>query len=274
MKKIGLLLCVLFGLAKNVTAQTKTDSLYKKADELARLVYSIDNPYEYDPVRIIYTDSIKPKPFNEVSYSWAFSLFKLQKDKIEIFGDKFSISYNNIKIELFKPIKQVISMCPTLELNSTDGKNFRSKNGLVSLSTVKYKGIDYIVEMQVNDSRLNDREVKNYGIILVDGFPVTHNHDPIETTDVFNKKAIDMAHQISGYGRYGSYRFRLRKTDSELLQIANLNYSKAYIEKLQQKNINFSFRWENDFARHIYKIGFYIDGIDPDKKELEAPRGN
>ena len=53
MKKIGLLLCVLFGLVKNVTAQTKTDSLYKKADELARLVYSIDNPYEYDPVRII-----------------------------------------------------------------------------------------------------------------------------------------------------------------------------------------------------------------------------
>jgi len=98
MKKIGLLLCVLFGLAKNVTAQTKTDSLYKKADELARLVYSIDNPYEYDPVRIIYTDSIKPKPFNEVSYNWALSLFKLQKDRIETFGDKFSISIRTSKL--------------------------------------------------------------------------------------------------------------------------------------------------------------------------------
>ncbi|MCX2476789.1 hypothetical protein OQZ33_20825 [Pedobacter sp. MC2016-05] len=126
-----------------------------------------------------------------------------------------------------------------MELNSDDGKNFRSKNGLVSLSTVKYKGVDYIVEMQVNDSKLNDREVKNYGIILVDGFPVTHNHDPIETTDAFNKKAIDMAHQISGYGRYGSYRFRLRKTDNELLQIANLNYSKAYSKNYNRKALIF-----------------------------------
>jgi hypothetical protein len=229
MKKIGVFLFILFGLAKNVTAQIKTESLYKKADEPAGLIYSIDNP---------------------------------------------SISYNNIKIELFKPIKQVISMCPTLELSSTDGENFRSKNGLVSLSTVKYKGVDYIIEIQVDDSKLNDKEVKNYGIILVDGFPVTINHDPIETTDAFNKKTIDMAHQISGYARYGSYRFRLQKVDNELLQIANLNYPKAYVEKLQQKSINFSFRWENDLARHIYKIGFYIDGINPDKKGLEAPRGN
>ncbi|RZL34706.1 MAG: hypothetical protein EOO96_08900, partial [Pedobacter sp.] len=195
MKKISLVFCVLSAVATMLSAQSKTDSFYKKADELDRPVYSIDNPYEYDPVKVIYTDSIKPKPFNEVGLRGALSLFKLQNDRVQIFGDKFYISYNNIKIELFEPIKKVISMCPTLELNAIDGKNFRSKNGLVSLSTVKYKGVDYIVEMQVNDSRLNDREVKNYGIILVDGFPVTHNHDPIETTDAFNKKAIDMAHQ-------------------------------------------------------------------------------
>ncbi|TKC01763.1 hypothetical protein [Pedobacter cryotolerans] len=274
MKKIALLLYVLFGLAKNVTAQTKKDSLYKKADELARLVYSIDNPYEYEPVKIIYADSIKPKPFNEVCISWALSLFKLQKDRIEIFGDKFSISYNDIKIELFKPVNEVISLCPGLAFEEVDSLRFRSKNGLISLSTVKYKGVDHIVEIQVEDTRLNDRKIKNYGIILVDGFPVTHNHDPIETTDAFNKNAVDDAHQISGYGRYGNYRFRLRKTDNESLQIAGLTYPKAYIETLQQKSINFSFKWENNFSRHIYKIGFYIDGIDPNKKEQEAPRGN
>lgn len=274
MKKIGLFLSVLFCLVNIVFGQTKTDSLYIKADALARQVYSIDNPYENEPVRIIYTDSIKPKPFNEISVGQALSLFKLQNDRIEIVGDKFSVAYNDIKIELFKPVKQVLSMCPTLELKSDDGKNYRSKNGLVSLSTVKHNEVDYIVEIQINDTRLNDRKIKNYGIILVDGFPVTHNHDPIATTVEFNKIAIDQAHQISGYGLYGRYMFKLRTIDDELLKIASLNYERAYIEKLQQKSINFSFKWENNFSRHIYKIGFYIDGIDPNKKELEAPRGN
>ncbi|RZL39836.1 MAG: hypothetical protein EOP00_27410 [Pedobacter sp.] len=274
MKKIIFFLSVLFCLVNIVFAQTKTDSIYIKADALARQVYSIDNPYENEPVSIIYTDSIKPKPFNEVSVSKALSLFKLQSDRIEIVGDKFSVVYNDIKIELFKPIKHVLSMCPTLELKSDDGKNYRSKNGLVSLSTVKYKEVDYIVEIQINDTRLNDRKIKNYGIILVDGFPVTHNHDPIATTVEFNKIAVDQAHQISGYGIYGTYMFKLRSISNELLSIASLNYEKAYIEKLQQKSINFSFKWENNFSRHIYKIGFYIDGIDPNKKPLEAPRGN
>lgn len=274
MKKIGLLLCVLFGLAENVTAQTKTDSLYKKADELARLVYSIDNPYEYDPVKVIYTDSIKPKPFNEVSLSGALSLFKLQNDRVEILANAFAVLYNGVKIELFKPVDDVISLCPSLEFESIDSLRFRSKNGLISLATVNYKNVKYIVEFSVNDIRLNDRKIKNYGIVLVDGFPITHNQDPVKTTTAFNEKAVDKYHQFSGYGRNRSYGLMLRTENEELMKIASLTYSKEYTEKLQQKSINYLLAWENASGRNIYTISFYIDGIDPNKKQLEAPRGN
>lgn len=274
MKKIGLLLCVLFGLAKNVTAQTKTDSLYKKADELARMVYSINNPYEYNPVKIIYTDSVKPKPFNEVKLTNALQLFKLQNDRVEILADAFTVLYNDTRIELFKPVKDVISLCPSLELEAVDSLRFRSKNGLISLTTVNYKNVKYIVEISVNDMRLNDRKIKNYGIVLVDGFPITHNQDVVKTTVAFNAKAVDKNHQFSGYGRNRSYGFRLRTKDAALMQIASLTYSKEHIEKLQQKSISYLLAWENTSGRNIYTISFYIDGIDPNKKQQEAPRVN
>lgn len=274
MKKISLLICVIFSLAKNASGQSKADSLYKKADGLARQVYSIDNPYEYEPVKIIYTDSIKPKPFNEVKPSYAKQLFQLQKDKVEILGDAFTVLYNGVKIELFKPVNDIISLCPELKFEATDSLRFRSKNGLVSLATVNYRNVKYIVEISVNDSRLNDRKIKNYGIVLVDGFPITHNQDPVKTTVAFNEKATDKPHQFSGYGRNRSYGLRKRTNDEKLMLIAGLTYSKGYAEKLQQKNINYIFQWENTWGRNIYTISFYIDGIDPVKKLTKAPSAN
>jgi len=273
MKKIGFFLCVLFGLVNIVTAQNKKD-LYKKADELANLVYSINNPYEYEPVKIIYTDSIKPKPFNEVKVNYAMQLFKLQKDRVEILANAFSVLYNGIKIELFKPVENVISLCPSLELEAIDSLRFRSKKGLISLATVNYKNVKYIVEISVNDIRLNDRKIKNYGILLVNDFPITHNQDPVKTTSVFNEKAIDKLHQFSGYGRNRSFGVRKRTKDEELMQIASLTSSKEYTTKLQQKSINYLVAWENASGRNIFTISFYIDGIDPNQKQIEAPRGN
>ncbi len=265
MKKILLFINILIGLGGAIKAQD--------LDEFKQF-YSIDNPNESKAVKIIYADSIKPKTFNEVSVTRALSLFKLQKDRIEIDATSLTVLYNGTKIELFMPVDEVISVCKDLEFQTdTLGSYYYSKKNLIILRTVNYKGKKYIIEIEVDDFLLRDRKLKNYGIILVNNFPVTRNQDPNETHLAFNKKAINDGHQFSGYGRNWQFKLTSKSKNEAQLAIISELYEVKYFERLQYKSIRSQLKWRNASANKFI-IECNLTGIDPEISVLEAPKGN
>ncbi|TDG35597.1 hypothetical protein EZJ43_13330 [Pedobacter changchengzhani] len=265
MKKIILIIyifCIAFGV---VNAQN--------LEELKQL-YSIDNPNESSAVKIIYDDSIKPKNFNEVSVLRALSLFKVQKDKIEIDAKLLTVLYNETKIQLFMPVDEVINLCPELGLKTdTTGLYYVSKNNVVSLRTIEFKNKKYINEITIDDYYLQDRKLKNYGIIVVNGFPVTRNQNPNATHEAFNKLAIDDSGKFSGYGMNWKYYSVIKSKDEDKLAMLSSLYVDDYFRRLQNKKIVSQLKWQNS-PDNKFTIYCSLTGIDPEDVPLEAPGSN
>ena len=237
-------------------------------------LYSIDNPHETRAVKIIYADSVKPQNFNEISTSRALSLFKLQKDRIEIDAKSLTVLYNDKKIQLFMHVDELIKLCAELELEAdATGLYYVSKNNVVSLRTIEFKNKKYINEITIDDYYLQNRKLKNYGIILLNGFPVTRNQNPNETQVAFNKNAVDDASKFSGYGRNWPYSSVIKSNDEEKMAMISSLYVDEYFIRLQNKEIVSQLKWQNS---PVNKFVIYcsLRGIDPEDVPLEAPRGN
>lgn len=235
-------------------------------------LYSIDNPYEGSAVKVIYEDSVKAKNFNEVSLNRALVLFKLQKDRIEIDAKTLTLVYNEKKIQLFMDVGEVLKLCPELELKAdATGLYYSSKNNVLSLRTLEFKNKKYVYEIVVDDYYLHDRKLKNYGIITVNGFPVTRNQNSKATHLAFNKKAIHEENKFSGYGMNWHYSSVIKSNDQEKLAIISNLYIDEYFIRLQNKKIVSQLKWQNSPDN---KFTFYctLIGIDPEDVPIEAYR--
>ena len=93
-------------------------------------------------------------------------------------------------------------------------------------------------------------------------WPVTHQ--------AFNKLAVDKSNQFSGYGKNRCFNFVLKSTDAEQLKIISSMYHQNYFKRLQNKVIKTTLVWDSLLSNN-YTIGYYLEGIDPEKEILEAP---